>query len=321
MLHFGNIPTARRSLERSLALQPKQPEAARMLAAIYLASGDGPRGARLLEQAAEQDPHDFRARFALGKVYHDLGELTKSAEAYDEALKRQPPEPEATQSRIGRIRALLDANLQGEATADLEAALREAPENAEILGLAARQAADLGRASEARDLADRALRADPENFDARLVRARLRFLDGQLQPALEDLAAARAINPNHLGALQLQAQVQARAGRADEAERTREEFRRARERLELMDRLTREITRNPDDPEPRWRMGRAAAEGGMGTLAFQCFQAALDIDRGYQPAQEGLAKLRESGLIPESAAAPPANGALRPPHGPDWRRR
>jgi tetratricopeptide (TPR) repeat protein len=292
MLTYGNIAVARRSLERSLAIQPRQAEAARMLAAICLASGDGPRGITLLKQAAELEPSDFRPWYAMGKVYHDLGDLEKSAGAYTEALRRQPPEPEATESRIGRIRAWLDANRQEEATPELAEALSIAPDDPRLLGLAARHASDLGRSANAREMADRALEADPRNFDARLVRGRLNYLAGRWEPALADLDEARRINPNHLGTLQLLGQALARAGRAEEVAEAQDAFRRASERLALMDRLTREINQHPEDPEPRFRMGQAAVEGQMHTLAYQCFQAALDLDPDYKPARDALAKLR-----------------------------
>ena len=59
-----------------------------------------------------------------------------------------------------------------------------------------------------------------------------------------------------------------------------------------MDRLTKVIDQHPEDPEPRWRMGQAAMDGEMYVLAYQCFQAALDLDPTYQPARCALETLR-----------------------------
>ena len=61
----------------------------------------------------------------------------------------------------------------------------------------------------------------------------------------------------------------------------------------LMDQLHKTIDQRPDDPEPRYRMGQAAMEGEMYVLAFQCFQAALDIDPKYQAASSALRTLLE----------------------------
>src|SRR5262249_18412918 len=160
-------------------------------------------GIELLQRAARLDPRDFRPWYAMGKVYHDLGDLAEAAAAYARALERSPPAVEATESRIGRIRVLLEANRDDEATADLAVARNEPPDDWRLLGLAARQSQVLGRTDEALELADRALFADPDNIDALLVRARFRCLSGQPGQALGDLERAAVVNPNHLAALQL----------------------------------------------------------------------------------------------------------------------
>src|SRR5262249_9698810 len=151
------IVPARRVLERSLAMKRDQPEAAKILAAIYLAAGDGQRAITLLKEAARLGPADFRPWYALGKVYHDLGDLGESAAAYAEAIRRSPPAVEAREARIGRIRALLDAHRTEEASADLAVLSQQAHEEPQFLALAARQARDQGRLNDARTLAERAL--------------------------------------------------------------------------------------------------------------------------------------------------------------------
>jgi predicted Zn-dependent protease len=292
LLQSGAISSARRVLELSLRVKPDQPEAAKMLAAIYLAAGDGQRGVAMLKEAARLAPSDFRPWYALGKVYHDLGKLEESAEAYRESLRRSPPESEAKETRIGRARALLDANQAAEASADLEALRELAPEDPHVLALAARQARDLGRTHAALELADRALVHDAAEFDALLVRARLHFLSRQLEPTRADLERAVQARPNDVATLQLLLQVQKSLGLSREAAATQERADRARDRIALMDKLTKVIDQRPEDPEPRWRMGQAAMEGEMYTLAYQCFQAALDLDPRYKPARDGLAELR-----------------------------
>jgi tetratricopeptide (TPR) repeat protein len=310
LLMYGDTLTARRALERSLKLNPDQADAAKALAAIYLATGDGPRGVTLLERAARLDPRDFRPWYAMAKVQHDMGELSKAADAYGQALRRSPPAAEAREARLGRIRALLEANRAEEAAADLKKARQLAPDDPRVLGLAARQARALGRTTEALELADRALAGDPDDLDALVTRASLRYLSGRPEPALADLERAIRINPNHLGALQLLVQVQSRLGLAEQAAATRQRFGRASQRVEAMDRLTREINQRPDDPEPRWRMGQAAVEGGMDALAYQCFRAALDLDPNYKPAREALAALRASGRITPDMTRRPTSAAM-----------
>jgi len=305
LLMLGNVSLARRTLERSLDMHADQPEAAKMLAAIYLAAGDGQRGIAMLKQAARLAPGDFRPWFAMGKVYHDLGNLEESAASYAQALSRAPPVAEATESRLGRVRALLDANQPEQATGDLVELSKRAPEDPDVLALSARRARDLGRTDEAGELADRALRSDPSNFDALLVRARLRFLSRQPKLAIVDLEKALSVNTNDVATLQLLLQSQETLGLTHEAAQTRDRADRARDRVALMDRLTKVIDQRPDDPEPRWRMGRAAIDGEMYVLAYQCFQAALYLDPNCQPAREALETLRSrEGFDPSSVTGP-----------------
>jgi tetratricopeptide (TPR) repeat protein len=289
---LGDVSLARRTLERSLKMSLDQPEAAKILAAIYLAAGDGQRGIAMLKEAARLEPGDFRPWYAMGKVYHDLGNLEESAASYAQALSRSLPASEARESRSGRVRALLDANQAEQAAADLDELRKQAPDDPQVLALAARQARDLGRTDEAEGLADRALDGDPNNFDALLVRARLRFLSRRLKLAIADLEKAVQVKPNDVATLQLLQQSQRNLGLTKEAARTLERADRARDRIALIDRLTKVIDKRPDDPEPRWRIGQAALEGEMYILAHQCFQAALDLDPSCKPARDGLASLR-----------------------------
>jgi tetratricopeptide (TPR) repeat protein len=292
LLMRGNISPARRVLEVSLQMKPDQSEAAKMLAAIYLASGDGERGIQLLQQAARLAPADYRPWYAMGKVHHDLGQLVESAEAYAQALKRSPPPRDARESRIGRTKALLDGNRPGDAFEVLAEARKQAPNDPEVLALAARQARDLGHLEEANTLATRTLAIDPKNFDALLVKARLAHLTRASRDALENLKKAVQIKPNDVAALQLLSQVQAALGMTSESARTQARVNRSRERLALMDQLTKVIHQHPNDPEPRYRMGQAAMDGEMYVLAYQSFRAALDLDGNYQPARAALDKLR-----------------------------
>ena len=311
LLMRGNVGPARRVLERTLVMKRDQPEAAKMLAAIYLAAGDGQRAISLLKDAARLDPGDFRPWYALAKVYHDLGHLDESAAAYTEALRRNPPAAEARESRLGRARVRLDANHAEEATEDLAELTRRAKDDPQVLALAARQARDRGRPDEALGLADRTLAIDPANFDALMVRARVHTANRQPRSAKDDLEKAIAVKPNDRAALQLLSQVQMSLGLTREAKSTQERANRARERIELMDRLAKTIDKNPEDPEPRWRMGQAAMEAEMYVLADQCFQAALYIDPNYKPARDALKALRSrKGYDPA-----PAGGAGSPPLG------
>jgi len=292
LIHYQRFPAARGALERAIALDRNQAKAARMLAAVYLASGDGPRGVAMLQHVANLEPEDYRPWLTMGRAHLDLGEFGQAADAFEEAVQRDPPEPDRRTATIGRIRALLLAHQPEVLDDPIAEALERYPNNGELLALAARQARDLGRTEEALDFAERALAIQPSNADALLVRAMIRNERGNLEGALADLDRAAFNKPHDPGLLQLKAQIEARLGLDEQSARTLERRKEVAERLELMDELTEEITHNPDDPEPRWRLGRAALEAGMLTLASQAFQAALGIDPEFEPAREDLERVR-----------------------------
>jgi tetratricopeptide (TPR) repeat protein len=273
-------------------LNPDQPDALKTLAAIDLAGGDGQSGLHLLKRAAKLDPADFRPWYAMGKVHHDLGDLHASSSAYSKALALQPPRAEKRASQVGLTRALIDLNDDQRAAAALAPALAETPRDPELLTLDARLAWLRGDTDRALASAKRALEQTPDDFDALLVRAQVMNSRGALEIALADLAHASKLNRNHLGALQLLAQVQTRLGRAEDAAYTQTRLTEARDRVAEMDKLTREISARPDDPTPRYRMGRVALESGINTLALQCFRAALDLDPSFGPAREALESMR-----------------------------
>jgi predicted Zn-dependent protease len=314
LLGKGAVSSARRALETSLLHDPDQADACKMLAAIYLSSGDGQRGIALLKRATELDRSDFRPWFAMGKVHHDLGQLGEAEECFAQALRRSPSGPEAREARLGRIRALLDAKQADRAGIELDEVRATTPDDPDVLALAARQALASGRLDDAHARAEQALAGDPSSFDALLTRARIHFSQRQPELARHDLDRALAIRAHDVGALQLMAQVQWILGLAKESESMQRRAERSRQRIQLMDRLTHEIAQSPNDPRPRWQMGQAAIEGETYSLAYECFRAALDLDPNFQPARDGLRTLRiEKGYDPASgagASAPRIQGTL-----------
>ncbi len=125
-----------------------------------------------------------------------------------------------------------------------------------------------------------------------MIRARLHFLGREPRLAIADLENATKVQPNDLAALQLLVQTQRNLGMTKEAAATQQRADKTRDRIVLMDRLSRHIHERPEDPALRWSMGQAAVDAEMYTLAYQCFQAALDLDPKFRPARDALESLR-----------------------------
>ncbi len=172
------------------------------------------------EQALAERPDDIRTLFALGNTARALGLAQPAAEFFRKVLALEPERLEA----LVNLANLLRAEGQFEAArALLEPALARNPQSPELLltlGSAWREAGDRARAmeftraalavsprypaalsnladllsderkfEEARDLYDRAIKAEPRNAQARLNRAMLHLQTGNLKEGWRDYAA------------------------------------------------------------------------------------------------------------------------------------
>ena len=205
--------------------------------------------------------------------------------------QRFSSDPTNREARLAFVAIALRIRSAHRATPFLVAALRDAPEDPQVLGLAARHAHALGHPEQADGFACRALALDPANVDAHAARATSHLLAGELKSALDDLEEAVAVNPIDVEVLRLLARVESRLGLTNRARESLARAQSIEEHYVLFTLLTNEIARRPDDPEPRWRMGQVAAQGGMLEIASHCFRGALAIDPDCLPAQEGLTAL------------------------------
>ena len=284
---------ARPLLEQSLKLDQKQPMAAKVLAAVYFSSNETDRGFQMLALAARLDPDDFRPWYAAGDVYLTVRNQPEEAvKVFKQALLRRPNDDE---SRIGLIDALLASGSATDVKPLLDAILPNHPSDPRILCLVARFARYQGQLDEMGTYAERALAVDPDSVEALVLRAEFLHHTGHDQEALSHAERAVALHSDNLAALSLLAVVQGSLGLKDRSVATSERHRIALERSEQIQQLSDQMRQRPNDPEPRWKLGRAAAEGGMTNMAIRCFQAALALDPNCQPARAGLMALSRSG--------------------------
>jgi tetratricopeptide (TPR) repeat protein len=276
-------------LERSMRLNPKQAMAAKVLAAVYFTGEEAERGFALLEQAARIDPTDFRPWFGAGDIllrYQNLPD--EAARAFREALRRKPDHYE---SRLGLLDAFLALGSTSEASPILEAILADRPDDPKVLRLAARHAYLMGRPEEMNRYIEQALALDPDVPESLNLRAHYLQLKGRPGEALPFAERAVELAPGNLAALSLLARLEGELGLKERSQATLSRHRQVSQRAERIRALREEIRARPDDPEPRWKMGQAAAEGGMTSLAVLSFRVALALDPRCRPAREGLAAL------------------------------
>jgi Flp pilus assembly protein TadD len=288
---LGEVEASRKNLEQSLALRPDQPMVMKVLAAIYFSGSEMGRGLEMLRSAARLDPGDFRPWFAMGGVYSRSGDAAAAVTSYREALQRRPGDSE---TRVGLVAALLATSESDESASLLESLRKDQPDDPVILGLGARLAALRGDDPEAVRLADRALGLDPDQREILLLRSKLGSQSGRLDRALHDAERAVELDPIDPAGLWALVRAESMMGLKQRAAATAERHKQARDHRQRINLLVEQVQARPKDPEPRWRLGRAAAEAGSKTLAVQSFRAALSLDPRCEPALRGLAALESA---------------------------
>jgi tetratricopeptide (TPR) repeat protein len=157
---------ARKSLEKALSLDPRNPDFNYALGAVILNNGDGGTAAKYLKAFVAARPAEARGHFALGVAYF-------SANDYDQCrnemqIARKDPNSEAgAEFFLGRI-ARIEEKLE-EAASHLEQSTKLSPSFAEGYAELARVRLAQDRVEDAKAALDSAISLDPESFQANAV--------------------------------------------------------------------------------------------------------------------------------------------------------
>jgi cytochrome c-type biogenesis protein CcmH/NrfG len=304
---LDELGPARQALEKACRIGAN-PMAAKVLAAIYLGAFETERGLEMLRVAARLDPADFRPWYAMGESVHlRLRRYDDAAAAFREALNRAPDHLE---SRLGLVDALIKAHHEEETEPLLQGLLSDRPDDPKVLFLAAQLALEQGRDLDASRYLERTLALETDRVDTHLIQARLQFRRGLAREALSEAQRACLSDPDDLGALNLLSSIQMSLGLKEQSAETVARRRKVEDRRALMEKLILTIQESPDDPEPRWRLGRIAREAGMKPLAVQSYQAALALAPDCEQARQGLLDL---GHPVAGVSAQPGKEFLRTP--------
>ena len=149
---LGLAEPAAEFFRKVLALEPERLEALVNLANLLRAQGQVDAARGLVEPAGARNPEDPDLLLTLGSAWRESGDNGRAADFYRAALTVRPNHPAAL------------SNL------------------ADLLS-------DEGKFEDARTLYDRAIKADPRNAQARLNRAVLHLLTGNLKEGWRDYAA------------------------------------------------------------------------------------------------------------------------------------
>jgi Flp pilus assembly protein TadD len=184
--------TAIEKLRMSLALEPRQLGAVRLLGLTYQLTADFVAAQEQFEQACRLAPRDAESWFYLGRVYYLQNFFDRALSALNTAAKHAPDDP--------RVRECLGLTL--EASGDTAGAEREFQHA--IRSLRSKRAAGtpylnygslllkLNRREESEQMLMRAVDEMPESWQAHFELAKLFLQTDRLEAALKELRAALA---------------------------------------------------------------------------------------------------------------------------------
>lgn len=157
------IVEARRSLERALALDPKNPAYNYAMGFVILRTRDAATASAYFKKFVEAIPQDVKGHYALGIAYFASGDYVKS-KAEMQTAQSNAGTLGGAEYFLGRM-ACIDDQLQ-DATRHLRKSIELLPSFSESHTEMARVLMLEGNLAEARTELDRALQLDPESFQA-----------------------------------------------------------------------------------------------------------------------------------------------------------
>lgn len=211
----GDYVSAEKELQKAIELGRDADEARLLLARALIAMN---RPERVIEhiQLSDTAPASAQARYLAlkAKARFIQGDAAAARESLEEADKRAPGHPEALFAHAQIQQALGDAS---GALARLEQALAKAPEVAEYWVTKGELLSALGRKAAALAAYDKALSLAPLNVPARLAVIQGNIDAGDLGQAETGLKILRAAAPHHLIGMYLEALLDFRRQRYQDA--------------------------------------------------------------------------------------------------------
>ena len=249
---------ARQEYERSIALDPKMPEAQLNLGVLLLERQPAAAVAAL-RRAVELLPSESRPRYLLGLAQERSGDFSGAAESFAGATRLDPKDLDSL-TRLGQV--LLRLGKSADAEGKFRAALELQPKSAEALeGLA--QSLDQQKKPQAVDAYRNYLAAEPDDKAARSRLVHLLVEQQKYDEAVAENAKDNAGQPATVDDLKLRADIEINQKKLDEAITT----------------LRRAIALAPNDAQLHGGLGRIYLEKRQFADAEKELKAALELDR------------------------------------------
>jgi len=260
----GRLDEAIELIEKSIAIEPARAEAYHNLGDALRSAGNLDAAAAAYARACQLRPDWAEAHGAMGNLLRDQGKLEAAAAAYSRAIALRPELPVG---HFNLARVLHDQGQLAEALAAYRKAIQLKPDWADAHNKLANVLWDTGNLDEALTAYARAIELHPDHPAANWSMAKILLEQGQTERAIEFFRKAVQLNPNNAKAHFNLGDALIKAGRLDEA---RQAFAAA---MQL----------EPDNPKGRFRL---AALSGDGSATTAPANYVLDLFDHYAPTFE-----------------------------------
>lgn len=295
---FGDAIDA---LAQSVQLDPSLTDAHRRLAAVYYDIGATAPAIREMLVVADQAPDDPRPHRMMGLIYKDQEAFPAAVKAYQEALRRDPNLPE----RNDVLLELAHCQLKAWQHSGFEQTIKMCPRSADALAMEAEAQFKLGNSTEARQLAEQALRLQSDHLEALLLKGTLELLAGEAKNAVATLDAAAEHHPFDYRIRYKLSQAYSRLGQTEQADQQAEKAKQLREMRARFADLHAQASVDTGNAELRYQLGVLASQLGRSDLAVSWFTDALALDPNLTQASTALQQESQK-LLPKTGNAPGA---------------
>ena len=291
----GDVDAAEAALRKGIAVGDPDDETAVNRLVSFLERERGPEAAeRELIELTNADNPAAKSGVVLGDYYRGKGDNDKANEWYRKVADDKPKEPDGYEARVRLAAAAFDAGERDQGVELVETILAENPRNADALRIRAGLALIENRPDDAIVDFRVLVRDDPESIVNHYGLARAFLQKGDFALAEEAMRDAVRAEPNNLDARIQLAQYLGRRGRPDDAEEliqtvlirepnnytayetafriavTKREWPLAEQRARAM------IALDAERPTGHYLLGLAMEAGGEVELAQEAYETALN---------------------------------------------
>lgn len=288
---LGAAGNAKLLWENALALDPESIEAHRWLGVLYFDLGAMDNAILHLQAVSRLAPDDHRPDRLMGQINRDYERPEVAIPHYRETLRRAPNQPDVETVWL----ELAECEIKQREYASAMESLQHASDSPWQHRLLAECHLNLGDLESARELAEQAVAAEPDNLDGLKLQSRIALTDGDVARAAELLSRAVEIDPFDYHARSQLSVVLARQDRLKDSEI---HAKRADELQQLWTRfsdLQIDAINQMTNAEVRYEIAMLAGQLGKIDLARTWLQAALAIEPSHAGALAELAKIEQHG--------------------------